>query len=32
MPVQEDTPETWKKSFELSKELFEEAGVAWQFI
>lgn len=32
MPHQEDTPETWKNSFEFTKELFEEAGVAWQFI
>jgi dCMP deaminase len=32
MPKQDDTPENWMKSFELTKELFEEAGVAWQFI
>lgn len=32
MPQQEDTPEVWKNSFEFTKELFEEAGVAWQFI
>jgi dCMP deaminase len=32
MPIQEDTPEKWKDSFEFTKELFEEAGVAWQFI
>ena len=32
MPIQEDTPEVWKESFEFTKQLFEEAGVAWQFI
>ena len=32
MPYQEGTPEVWKNSFEFTKELFEEAGVAWQFI
>jgi dCMP deaminase len=32
MPKQDDTPEKWMKSFELTKQLFEEAGVAWQFI
>ena len=32
MPTQEDTPDKWVKSFKLSKELFEEAGVYWQFI
>ena len=32
MPKQEDTPEKWVKSFKLSKELFEEASVHWQFI
>lgn len=32
MPTQEDTPDKWVKSFKLSKELFEEAGVHWQFI
>lgn len=32
MPVQEDTPDTWKDSFEFTKQLFKEAGVAWQFI
>ena len=32
MPTQEDTPEKWIESFKLSKELFEEAGVHWQFI
>jgi dCMP deaminase len=32
MPKQDDTPENWMKSFELTKQLFEEAGVAWQFI
>ena len=32
MPVQEDTPDVWKESFEFTKQLFEEAGVAWQFI
>jgi len=32
MPTQEDTPDKWVESFKLSKELFEEAGVHWQFI
>lgn len=32
MPSQEDTPDKWVQSFKLSKELFEEAGVHWQFI
>jgi dCMP deaminase len=32
MPTQEDTPDKWVQSFKLSKELFEEAGVHWQFI
>lgn len=32
MPTQEDTPDKWVESFKLSKELFEEAGVRWQFI
>ena len=32
MPIQEDTPDKWVQSFKLSKELFEEAGVHWQFI
>lgn len=32
MPTQEDTPDKWVQSFKLSKELFEEAGVRWQFI
>lgn len=32
MPIQEDTPEKWKDSFEFTKQLFEEAGVRWQFI
>ena len=32
MPIQEDTPEKWQESFELTKALFKEAGVAWQFI
>ena len=32
MPKQDDTPEKWMESFELTKQLFEEAGVAWQFI
>ena len=32
MPTQEDTPDKWVESFQLSKELFEEAGVHWQFI
>ena len=32
MPAQEDTPDKWVQSFKLSKELFEEAGVHWQFI
>ena len=32
MPEQTDTPEKWKDSFEFTKQLFEEAGVAWQFI
>ena len=32
MPTQEDTPDVWKESFEFTKQLFEEAGVAWQFI
>ena len=32
MPKQTDTPEKWKDSFEFTKQLFEEAGVRWQFI
>ena len=32
MPEQTDTPEKWKDSFEFTKQLFEEAGVRWQFI
>ena len=32
MPTQENTPDKWVQSFKLSKELFEEAGVHWQFI
>ena len=32
MPTQEDTTDKWVESFQLSKELFEEAGVHWQFI
>ena len=32
MPKQDDTPEKWKESFKLTKELFEEAGISWQFI
>lgn len=32
MPKQDNTPEKWMESFELTKQLFEEAGVAWQFI
>jgi len=32
MPIQTDTPEKWKESFKLTRELFEEAGVRWQFI
>ena len=32
MPEQKDTPDKWKESFNLTKELFEEAGVSWQFI
>ena len=32
MPKQDDIPEKWENSFQFSKELFEEAKVAWQFI
>ena len=32
MPEQMDIPDNWKSSFEFTKELFKEAGVAWQFI
>ena len=32
MPKQDDIPEKWQESFKLTMELFEEAGVAWQFI
>ena len=32
MPEQKDVPENWMESFEFTKELFEEAGVRWQFI
>ena len=32
MPEQKDTPDKWKDSFEFTKQLFEEAGVHWQFI
>jgi dCMP deaminase len=31
MPVQ-DVPEKWQASWEISKGLFEEAGVSWDFI
>lgn len=32
MPKQDDIPEKWQESFKLTMELFQEAGVAWQFI
>ena len=32
MPEHVGIPETWEKSFEFTKELFNEGGVAWQFI
>lgn len=32
MPAMNDVPETWKTSFEFTKELFEEASVTYQFI
>ena len=32
MPAMNDVPETWKNSFEFTKELFEEAGITYQFI
>ena len=32
MPKQDDIPEKWQESFKLTMELFQEAGVVWQFI
>lgn len=30
--VQDETPEQWNESFKITKKLFEEAGIEWEFV